>query len=109
MSYGNLGSLLPIATFQMTMDNIPAGPLVVESQNVLDSTPQGDLSWISGTVLGRHFSGTYSEPTRRLTIGRKCLARTIGRSAAGLFTHLERRFARARTIIFCRESTAFIA
>jgi hypothetical protein len=64
----NLFSQLPYATYQFSLDGVPAGPLTVEQQDVLESRPGGDFYWVAGHVLGRRFYGTYAEDTRQFNV-----------------------------------------
>jgi hypothetical protein len=54
---------LPYAAFQLVIDGVASGDLVIQRENVIRSTGTGNILAIGGTVLGRNFVGTFSEPT----------------------------------------------
>jgi hypothetical protein len=56
------------AAYHFVLDDVPVGDLTVESQDVLESRPDGDLLWVSGHVLGRRFSGKFDQISQNLRI-----------------------------------------
>ena len=57
------GISLPFGPYQLMIDGVASGNLVVQTQTVVATTPTGNVLAIGGTALGGHFGGTFTEAT----------------------------------------------
>jgi hypothetical protein len=72
---------LPFASFQIVIDGVASGDLVIQTQTMIGTT---DIFAIGGTVLGRHFAGTFSESTEAFVAWAPVLGIWQWRFKAGL-------------------------